>query len=67
MCLPKQREYHTKKLKHRKNMRHFKAFGMINLQCEIRTWYKFLMKPQMTKTSQDNNLNMNIILKNTDT
>jgi hypothetical protein len=33
---------------------HFKAFGMINLQ---EFGKKFLVKPQMTKTSQDNNLN----------
>ena len=37
-------------------MPHFKAFGMINLQ-------KLLMKPQMTKTSRDNNLNYIHLLK----
>ena len=35
---------------------HFKAFGMINLQYET-------MKPQMTRTSQDNNLNYMHFLK----
>ena len=37
-------------------MPHFRAFGMINLQYET-------MKPQMTKTSQDNNLNYIHFLK----
>ena len=36
---------------------HFKAFGMINLQCEIRIGQKFLIKQIMTKASQDINLN----------
>ena len=36
-------------------MPHFKAFGMINLQYEKGFGKKFLIKPQMTKTSQDNN------------
>ena len=40
---------------------HFKAFGMINFQYEIRVFNKFLIKPQMTKTSQDNNNNNNNI------
>jgi hypothetical protein len=35
-------------------MPHFQAFGMINLQYEI---------PQMTKNSQDNNLNYIHFLK----
>ena len=38
-------------------MHPFKAFDMMNLQYEIKIWKKFLIKPQMTKTSQDNNLN----------
>ena len=36
-------------------MPHFKAFGMINFQYEIRIGIKFLIKPQMAKNSQDNN------------
>ena len=42
---------------------HFKAFGMINFQYEIRVFNKFLIKPQMTKTSQYNNLNCIHFLK----
>ena len=57
-------------------MPHFKAFGMIILQYEIEFGKKSLIKPQMTKTSQDNNwiiisiialfssIFMNILLKN---
>ena len=40
-------------------MPHFKAFGMINLQFGK----KFIIKPQITKTSQDNNLNYINFLK----
>ena len=36
-------------------MPHFKSFNMINLKYEIEFGKKFLIKPQMTKTSQDNN------------
>ena len=36
-------------------MPHFTAFGKLNLQYEIKFGKKFLIKPQMTKTSQDNN------------
>ena len=49
-----------KKLKYRRKMPHFKGFGMINMQYEIRIWSKFLINPQMTKTSQDNN-NLNYV------
>jgi hypothetical protein len=35
-------------------MPQFKAFGMINLQSEIKV-FKKILNPQMTKTSQDNN------------
>ena len=45
-------------------MLHFKAFGMETLRYEIRIWQKFLVKQQMTKTSQDNNLNYIHFLKN---
>jgi hypothetical protein len=40
-------------------MPHFKAFDMMNLQYEIRIWYKLLNKAtnDQTKTSQDNDLN----------
>ena len=36
-------------------MHNFKAFGMINLQYGKKNGKKFLLKPQMTKISQDNN------------
>ena len=38
-------------------MPHYKGFGMINMQYEIRIWSKLLKNPKMTKTSQDNNFN----------
>ena len=38
-------------------MPHYKGFGMINMQYEIRIWSKLLINPQMTKTSHDNILN----------
>ena len=38
-------------------MPHFKGFDMISMQYEIRIWSKFLINPQMTNSSQDNNLN----------
>ena len=43
-------------------MPHFKAFDMMNLQYEIRIWYKLLNKAtnDQTKTSQDNDLNYTI-------
>ena len=44
-------------------MPHFKAFDLINLQYDIRIWKKKLIKPPMTKTSQDNNLNYIHFLK----
>jgi hypothetical protein len=44
-------------------MPHFKAFGMINLQYEIRIWKNFLNKATNDKTSQDNNLNYVNFLK----
>ena len=43
-------------------MPHIKAFCMINLQQE-ELGKKSLIKPQMTKTSQDNNLNYINFLK----
>ena len=37
-------------------MPHFKAFGIINLQYKKKEFVKkFLIKPQMAKTCQDNN------------
>ena len=44
-------------------MPHFKAFDLINLQYDIRIWKKKIIKPPMTKTSQDNNLNYIHFLK----
>ena len=45
-------------------MLYFKAFGMMNLQNEKKNLVKKIsIKPQMRKTSQDNNLNYIHLLK----
>ena len=44
-------------------MPHFKAFGMINLQYEIRIWWNIPNKATNDKTSQNNNLNYINFLK----
>ena len=44
-------------------MPQFEAFGMINCNMKSEFDQKFLIKPQMTKTSQDNNLNYINFLK----
>jgi hypothetical protein len=44
-------------------MPHFKAIVIINLHYEVKFVKKILIKPQMTNTSQDNNLNYIHFLK----